>query len=151
MGNSPGKRGSVNLQFETADLSDAPVIFSQAKELIDRYEDISSIDCDKVLAWVKKKIETHISEYRFVWKTDQKVAYYRLCENGELDDLYVLPVYQGQGIGSEILKRCIAESKADMYLYVFRDNVRAIAFYERFGFSVQKTVGHTRFIMSRKG
>ena len=141
----------MNLQFEIADVSDVSAIFSQAKELIDRYEDISSIDYDKVLAWVKKKIETHISEYRCVWKAGRKVAYYRLCEDGELDDLYVLPAFQGQGIGSEILKRCIAESKADMYLYVFRDNVRAITFYERFGFTIHESVGHTRFIMTGNG
>lgn len=141
----------MNLQFTVADASDIPVIFSQAKDLIDNYEDVTAIDYDRVLAWVKRKIESHICEYCCVVADGQKAAYYRLCDDGELDDLYVLPVFQGQGIGSEILKRCIAESKADMYLYVFRDNVRAIAFYERFGFSVQKTVGHTRFIMTGNG
>lgn len=141
----------MNLVFTAADLSDVPVIFAQAKDLIDSYEDVTSIDYDRVLAWVKRKIETHICEYRCVVTDGQKAAYYRLCDDGELDDLYVLPAFQGQGIGSEILKRCIAESKADMYLYVFRDNVRAIAFYKRFGFSVRKTVGHTRFIMTVNG
>ena len=141
----------MNLQVIAADMSDIPVIFSQAKDLIDRYEDITAIDYDKVLAWVKEKITSHISEYRCVVSAGQKVAYYRLCEDGELDDLYVLPAFQGQRIGSEILKRCISESPTDMYLYVFRNNIRAIAFYERFGFTVRKSVGNTRFVMARNG
>lgn len=141
----------MNLHFTVADESDTPVIFTQAKDLIDHYEDVTSIDYERVLAWVKEKIETHISEYRCVLIAGQKAAYYRFCEDGELDDVYVLPAFQGQGIGSEILKRCIAASKKDMYLYVFRNNIRAIAFYERFGFTVRESVGNTRFVMVRNG
>ena len=141
----------MNLHFTVADESDTPVIFTQAKDLIDHYEDVTSIDYERVLAWVKEKIETHISEYRCVLVAGQKAAYYRFCEDGELDDVYVLPAFQGQGIGSEILKRCIAASKKDMYLYVFRNNIRAIAFYERFGFTVRESVGNTRFVMVRNG
>ena len=71
--------------------------------------------------------------------------------DGELDDLYVLPVYRNQGIGSKILEKCMAESKENLYFYVFSRNLCAISFYERHGFSVQKTVGNTRLIMVRKG
>lgn len=141
----------MNLQFCVADATDIPVIFTQAKDLIDRYEDITTIDYDRVLAWVEKKIRSYISEYRCVLVAGKKAAYYRLCEDGELDDVYVLTQFQGQGIGSEILKRCIAESPKNMYLYVFRNNIRAIDFYKRFGFTVQKSIGSTRFVMTRNG
>ena len=141
----------MKLQFLTATAEDIPAIFSQAKDLIDTYEDLSSIDYDKVLAWVKRKIETHISEYCRVTADGEVCAYYHLCEDGELDDLYVLPNFQNQGIGSEIMRKCIAQSVAPLYLYVFSRNVRAIAFYKRFGFVVQKTVGDTRLIMGRNG
>ena len=141
----------MNLHFTVADESDTPAIFTQAKDLIDHYEDVTSIDYERVLAWVKEKIETHISEYRCVLVAGQKAAYYRFCEDGELDDVYVLPAFQGQGLGSEILKRCIAASKKDIYLYVFRNNIRAIKFYERFGFTVRESVGNTRFVMARNG
>ena len=81
----------------------------------------------------------------------ERCAYYRLCEDGELDDLYVLPTFRNQGIGSEVLKKCIAESTKPLYLYVFSRNVRAISFYDRFGFSIRETVGKTRLIMARNG
>jgi len=141
----------MDLQFLPADSMDIPVIFAQAKDLIDRYEDTASIDYDKVLAWVKRKITQNISQYTAVLQNGQKCAFYRLCADGELDDLYVLPEYQNAGIGSEILKKCICDVKVPLYLYVFTHNTRAIAFYERFGFSAREIVGNTRMIMGRCG
>ena len=141
----------MNLQFQNATPEDIAIIFTQAKQLIDMYEDIDGIDYEKVLAWVKRKITEHTCEYRCVLWNGEKCAYYRLCSDGELDDLYVLPVYRNQGIGSKILEKCMAESKENLYFYVFSRNLCAISFYERHGFSVQKTVGNTRLIMVRKG
>ena len=77
----------MNLQYRMADKEDIPKIYNLAKDLIDQYEDISAIDYEKVLAWVNRKIETHISEYCCVQTEGQTCAYYRLCEDGELDDL----------------------------------------------------------------
>lgn len=141
----------MNLQYVPASESDIPVIFAQAKNLIDAYEDTHSIDYDKVLAWVSRKITQCISEYSCVLMNGEKCAYYRLCADGELDDLYVLPGFRNRGIGSEILRKCIAESANPLYLFVFRRNTRAISLYERFGFSVRDLAGKTRLIMARSG
>lgn len=141
----------MNLQYHSAAAEDIDVIFTQAKQLIDAYEDIDAIDYEKVIAWVKRKITHHISEYRCVLLNREKCAYYRLCSDGELDDLYVLPSYRSQGIGSAILRKCIEESQENLYLYVFSRNIRAISFYERYGFSVREAVGKTRLILERKG
>ena len=141
----------MNLLFCAASESDVPVIYEQAKALIDAYEDTQTIDYDKVLAWIKKKIETQIHTYTCVLLDDKICAYYRLCADGELDDLYVLDGFRGQRIGSEILDKCINESPNNLWLYVFSHNTRAIAFYERFGFTVREQIGTTRLIMVRNG
>ena len=141
----------MNLRYVPADPSDIPTIFSQAKALIDTYEDTEQIDYDKVLAWVHRKITNQISQYQCVMANGEKCAWFRLCEDGELDDLYVLPAFQNRGIGSGIMRKCIRESENTLYLYVFSRNIRAISFYERFGFVVRETVGQTRLILERKG
>ena len=141
----------MSLTFASASKSDIPVIFNQAKNLIDTYEDIDTIDYDRVLAWVGRKIEAKISEYRCVLADGEKCAFWRMCEDGELDDLYVLPGFRNRGIGSEILRKCIEDSSKPLWLYVFSRNTRAISFYERHGFSVRRPVGPTRLIMERKG
>ena len=141
----------MNLQFLPAEKEDIPVIYAQAKNLIDNYEDVASIDYDNVLAWVNRKISSCIAEYCKVCLDGEVCGYYRLCQDGELDDLYILPLFQNRGIGSEILKKCMKDSLNPIYLYVFSRNIRAISFYERFGFAVKESVGNTRLILWRKG
>ena len=141
----------MNLTYLPAEKEDILPIFRQAKQLIDSYEDLTSIDYDKVMAWMERKITDSIGEYTCVWQDGQKAAYYHLCEDGELDDVYVLPQYRGKGIGSAIVRRCIDQSEAPLYLYVFSRNTDAIRLYARFGFEKDQTVSKTRLILRRNG
>lgn len=138
------------LYYRKAESEDISVIWAQAKVLIDDYEDISAIDYDKVLVWMERKITAQIENYTCVWSDNEKCAYYCLSEDGELDDLYVLSPFRGQGIGTTILNRCIEVSKAPLWLYVFKQNAGAIRLYRRFGFQWSEDVGKTRQIMRRE-
>lgn len=146
----------MNLRFQPAGHSDIDALFELSKTLIDRYEDLSSIDLDEVLPWVRRKLLKKLPEYRAVYLNDEKVGFFRLFESDgnvlELDDLYVLSPHQGQGIGSEIIRYCISESnkhEKPLTLYVFTKNTGAIRLYERFGFRIRETVSPTRIIMER--
>ena len=140
------------LTFESASGEDVQTIFSLSKALIDQYEDVASIDYEKVLQWVKNKIESEITTYTRIYSQGETVGYYRLHEeNGEteLDDFYVLPSFQGKGIGTAVLEKCIHETKTPMFLYVFKKNEDAIRLYHRMGFVWAKDVGETRMILRR--
>ena len=71
--------------------------------------------------------------------------------NGEnkLDDLYIFPEYQDQGVGSEIIKKCCALADEPVALYVFIKNQRAISLYQRLGFEIVRTVNNNRYIMKK--
>lgn len=140
----------MKLTFERAEKPDIPAIFAQARTLVDTYEDVSTIDYSRVMAWMERKITLKIEEYTRVALNEKICAYYRLTEEEELDDLYVLAPFRGRGIGSAILERCIRESRAPLWLYVFTENRRAIALYRRFGFAPAEAVGKTRLIMKRE-
>ena len=142
------------LTFSPAADADIPVIFSMCKDLIDTYEDTDSIDYERVMAWVGKKLQKQISDYTCVMQNGEKVGYYHLSkepDGWELDDVYVLPLYRSQGIGSRILKHCIDTVNDSIYLYVFLRNRGAIRLYEKFGFTPQRKLGNTRMIMRREG
>ena len=55
---------------------------------------------------------------------------------GEIYALYVLKDYQHQGIGSSLIKRALDDLRGfnGVFLWVFKDNKNAFAFYKRFGF-----------------
>jgi len=142
----------MELTFEKARPEDVPCIFNLCKDLIDRYEDVQSIPYDGVLQWVRRKIENGIEEYTCVYCDGEKAGYYRFGPEGErmeLDDLYVLEGFQNRGIGTQILKKCLAETDKTVFLYVFRKNVRAIALYQRMGLRITESAGNTRFIMTK--
>lgn len=141
----------MQLTYEPARPEDAPVIFDFAKELIERYETDPDLDLEMALAWTRRKIEKRLGEYTRVLADGEPAAFFRFVPDGqrmELDDLYVLPAYRNQGIGTAVLRRCIAQGKP-VYFYVFAGNTRAVALYEREGFRVTEAVSPTRAIMAQ--
>ena len=141
------------LTYETARAEDVERLFALEKGLIDAYEDRESIDYEKVLGWVERKLEKQVGEFTRVLRDGELVGYYHLTPSGEkweLDDLFVLPGYQGQGIGTAVLERCFAQAEGPIFLYVFVRNTGAVRLYERMGFRVTERVGKTRYIMERE-
>ena len=144
----------MKLSFDKAELSDVDRIYSLCKQLIDAYEDVDAIDYGSVLLWVRKKIERFIDEYTVIYADGKKSGYYRFYKNGdgayEIDDLYILPGFQNQGIGSEVIRRCCETTDEPVMLYVFVKNKRAVSLYERLGFEIAETVNKSRYIMIRR-
>lgn len=142
----------MNIKYKPADKTDIEPIFELNKALIDEYENIEAIDYQKVLSWVRNKIEAHIQEYICVVLDEKKVGYYYFHDADgkmEIDDFYVFPQYRNMGIGTEILKKCISETDLPIFLYVFANNKRAIAFYQKLGFQVTEFIKGSRYIMQR--
>lgn len=141
----------MELIYETAGAEDAPVIFGFARELIETYETDPDLDLAVALDWTRRKIEKRIGEYTRVLCDGETAAFFRFVPDGErmeLDDLYVLPAFRERGIGTAILRRCVAQGKP-VYFYVFTKNTRAVALYEREGFRKVEDVSPTRCIMAR--
>ena len=104
----------MQLSYEPAKGEDAPAIFAFAWELIERYETDPDLDLSMALDWTRRKIEKRIGEYTRVLADGTVAAYYRLAPDGErleLDDLYVLPAFRDRGVGTSILRRCLALGK----------------------------------------
>ncbi|MBO4422815.1 MAG: GNAT family N-acetyltransferase [Clostridia bacterium] len=132
--------------------ADADEIFRLCTENMEEYEDIASLDYEKVKAWIKRKIDKYISEYTRIYEDGVLCGYYRFHEDGdmyELDDLYLLEGYRGRGIGTRVMSDMLGKTEAASYLYVFKRNAAALALYEKFGFKVKEDLG-TRYIMERR-
>ncbi len=143
----------MELAYETARPEDAPIIFGLARELIGTYETDPDLDIGMALDWTWRKIEKRIDEYTRVLCDGAVAGYYRFVPDGErmeLDDLYILPAFQNRGVGTAILRRCLAAGKP-VYFYVFTKNTRAVALYEREGFQKTEDVSPTRMIMTHRG
>ena len=142
----------MDITYRKAEKVDIEAIYKFSEELIYRYEDTSAIDMARVLPWVRKKIENNIGEYTCILADGKKAGYYRVHtenEETEIDDLYLLPEYQRQGIGTSVIQKCCAESALPVFLYAFVKNHDAVRLYKRLGFEIAETVRETRYIMRR--
>lgn len=142
----------MDITYKPADNTDIEPIFQLSKALIDAYENRETVDYEKVLSWVRHKLETNIQEYTCILLNEAKVGYYRFHDAAgkmEIDDLYVLPQYQNRGIGTQVLEKCIAETSLPIFLYVFANNRRAVALYQKLGFRITENIKGSRYIMQR--
>jgi len=64
-----------------------------------------------------------------------EVVAFSAVKDGWLEHLYVVPAYQGRGIGGALLGRAMDENPAGLSLWAFVANHGAIAFYGRAGFA----------------
>lgn len=149
-----GSLGKDRITYEQATACDIEHIYRLCKQLIDDYEDMDSIDYDRVLKWVHRKIEASIEEYTAVYAAHKKVGYFHFYQNEageyEIDDLYIFPECQNQGIGSAVIQSCVLSVNAPVMLYVFIKNEKAVALYKRLGFEIMRTVNGSRYIMRKE-
>lgn len=148
------KAGDPMITYTPATADDIASIFQLCKQHIDTYENRSTIDYDYVMQWVRRKVEIKISEYTIISVNGEKAGYYRFYKNKtgmpEIDDLYLFPEYQNQGIGTAVIQMCCASVNEPVMLYVFIRNKRAFALYQRLGFEITQTIGDSRYIMKRE-
>ncbi len=105
-------------------------------------------------AFSKRKLREELnnpeSSFYFTYSKEGLVGYFKLNTNGaqtdlwygdyiELERIYLLHDYQGKGYGESILHKvkqiALKAQKDHLWLGVWKKNTRAIAFYERNGFS----------------
>lgn len=82
--------------------------------------------------------------------TDEKLAYLSMFFTDQSDDVYYLdavsvePDFQGRGIGNELLRQVVEKAKMSGFsllsLNVFEDNIHAIEWYKKAGFSIFRKV-----------
>jgi ribosomal protein S18 acetylase RimI-like enzyme len=96
-----------------------------------------------------KELQDYNSSFFLVYRDSNLAGYFKLNQNGsqsdirdnsalEIERIYVLEEFQGQGIGAWMLEQVISmateKNKDYVWLGVWERNTKAIAFYERLGF-----------------
>lgn len=108
------------------------------QEYADKYKDSTSVES------VKKTIENIFpigqNEKYLVVKDDGQVIGFCYAERGDeknvLNAIYLLPQYQGKGVGKKLWTNMSSflDLSKETYLTVFAANTKAIDFYKKLGF-----------------
>ncbi|WP_404291120.1 GNAT family N-acetyltransferase [Microvirga sp. RSM25] len=111
------------------------------------------------MAWVDHEQE---AQFANLWRPDdtwiitlngQEIGWVEFRQTGDetfLKQLYVAPLHQRRGIGSQVMRRLNEQGRAakSMALFVLKNNP-AFRFYKRHGFEVVQET-HSTFVMRRK-
>ncbi len=138
------------MTFLPAVEEDIEPVFQLNKELMHRYEDLTAIHYEKVLAWVRDNIRQQLPYFRRVLVNGQTAGYFCLFPSEgrwELDSFFILPEFQNRGIGTEVLRHCLTQSEGNLFLYVFKANAGALRLYRRMGFRICNEVRKTAYIL----
>ena len=87
----------MEITYQPIEQQDVEKIFAYLKELVLRYEDLGQIDCEKVLAWSRRKIEQQMADYRKIFCDGCHAGYVATHDEGdrlEIDDLYLASARQ---------------------------------------------------------
>jgi len=99
------------------------------------YAPIAHSDAD-VHNWVREQLIP--SGAVTVWDHESQITGVLATSQDEtaawIDQLYVLPGFDGRGIGTALLRHAHQQFACPIRLYTFQQNSRARRFYERFGY-----------------
>ncbi len=82
----------------------------------------------------------HVLRKNRVWvvEADERPVAFMAIDNEFIDQLYVHPDYQQQGVGETLLNFARTKSPEHIWLYTLQVNVNARRFYEKNGFIPEK-------------
>ena len=106
--------------------------------ILDYANNISKEEDKKIRDYVRDSIMDEFINYKLIKVNDNIIGclYIRDYDDGIIiDELYLEEEYRGKGIGTSIIKS-ILKNNTIVYLWVYKDNIKAINLYEKCGFEI---------------
>ena len=111
-------------------------------------KDLSNEEIDKINKYITGEVPKLINYYCNI-VVDNKIVGCLLLTNKDngklLDEIYLEKEYRNKGIGTEIIKG-ILNNNDTVYLWVYKENEKAISLYKKLGFNVIEET-ETRYYM----
>lgn len=129
----------MNYKLIKSSNDDVNKLIDYKKKTIFEYADnLSQEEIDKINNYVNNNVPKLINNYSNI-VVDNKVVGCLLLTNKDdgilLDEIYLEEEYRNKGIGTSIIKDIIANNSI-VYLWVYKENIKAISLYNKLGFKV---------------
>lgn len=116
--------------------------------ILEYASEIEDEEKNKIINYVETEVVNMLPFYKVINLKNTLIGAFcvRKYEDGVLlDEIYLEEQYRSKGIGTNIIKQVLNENKI-VYLWVYKDNVKAIKLYENLGFIVEEET-ETRYFM----
>lgn len=108
------------------------------KTVLNNEKNISIEEKNKILKYVNQTTSQYINDYQLIVVSNKIVGclLLREYEDGKLlDELYLIPEYRNQHIGTSIIMKIISTFPI-IYLYVYKENKIALNLYLKYQFKI---------------
>lgn len=140
-------------KLENASIKDIERIKKYKLNTIFEYaKDLDKEEVEKINNYVNKTISNQIFEYKNIVLNNIIVGSFLITKNENgllLDEIFIEEQYRNKGIGTSIIKDVISKSNNNVYLWVYKDNIKAVNLYNKLGFNIKEETD-SRYYMEYK-
>ena len=101
-------------------------------------KNLSQKDIDKINNYVISEVPKLINDYSNIVVDNKKIGCLLLTPKDDgvlLDEIFIEEEYRNNGIGTSIIKNILKDNDI-AYLWVYKENVKAISIYKKLGFKI---------------
>lgn len=119
------------------------------KTIFEYANNLEQEEKERINNYVNRIIPNQIDKYKNIIINNNIVGSILLTkiEDGILlDEIYIEEPHRNKGIGTIVIKNIISDINSNIYLWVYKDNVKAVTLYTKLGFS-KKEETDSRYYM----
>lgn len=112
-------------------------------------KDLDKEEVERINNYVNEIVPKQILEYKNIILNNIVVGSFLLTKNEPgllLDEIFIEEQYRNKGLGASIIKDIISKTNNNLYLWVYKDNIKAISLYNKLGFNIKEETG-SRYYM----
>ena len=140
-------------KLENASIKDIERIKKYKLNTIFEYaKDLDKEEVEKINNYVNKTISNQIFEYKNIVLNNIIVGSFLITKNENgllLDEIFIEEQYRNKGLGTSIIKDIVSKSNNNVYLWVYKDNIKAVNLYNKIGFNIKEKTD-SRYYMEYK-
>ncbi len=140
-------------KLENASIKDIERIKKYKLNTIFEYaKDLDKEEVEKINNYVNKTISNQIFEYKNIVLNNIIVGSFLITKNENgllLDEIFIEEQYRNKEIGTSIIKDVVSKSNSNVYLWVYKDNIKAFNLYNKIGFNIKEETD-SRYYMEYK-
>lgn len=129
-------------KLENASIKDIERIKKYKLNTIFQYaKDLDKEEVEKINNYVNKTISNQIFEYKNIVLNNIVVGSFLVTKNENgllLDEIFIEEQYRNKRIGTSIIKGVISKANNNVYLWVYKDNIKAVDLYNKLGFKIKE-------------
>ena len=137
-------------KLENASIKDIERIKKYKLNTIFEYaKDLDKEEVEKINNYVNKTISNQIFEYKNIVLNNIIVGSFLITKNENgllLDEIFIEEQYRNKGIGTSIIKDVVSKSNSNVYLWVYKDNIKAFNLYNKIGFNIKEETDSRYYI-----